>query len=139
MPSLRLLSTAALLPIYTAISISISLPPSNHHQAQTLRISRENEHQLLLNQGQHQLNNPSAAAFECDLPPVQVPSSEDGLPDSKDIFFTDAALKKQVERHGAIVKVPSICYDDLGGFEEDERWAAFYDLHEALRETFPLV
>lgn len=76
--------------------------------------------------------------FQCDLPSPLNPSS-DGLPSARDLFTTKAALKKQVERHSALVKVPSICYDDLGPFESDPRWKAFYDFHDVLAATFPLV
>ena len=76
--------------------------------------------------------------FNCDLPPVLAPK-DDGLPDAEDIFSSDAALKKQVERHSAIVKVPSICYDDLGDFDKDPRWQVFYELHDTLAKTYPLM
>lgn len=74
----------------------------------------------------------------CDLPPVLDPSG-DGLPSADDLFSSDEALAKQVERHQAIVRVPSICFDDLGDFDKDDRWAPFYDLHDTLAETYPNV
>ncbi|KAF4988424.1 hypothetical protein FDECE_15065 [Fusarium decemcellulare] len=76
--------------------------------------------------------------FACDLPPVLSPSG-DGLPSADAFFSSHDALIKQVRRHQAIVRVPSICYDDLGDFDEDERWAAFYDLHDVLAKTYPAV
>ncbi|KXH67149.1 peptidase family M20/M25/M40 [Colletotrichum salicis] len=45
---------------------------------------------------------------------------------------------KQVERHAALVRVPSICYDDLGDFDKDERWNVFYELHDVLKKTYPV-
>lgn len=79
-----------------------------------------------------------AADFSCDLPIVLDPVG-DGLSSAQHLFSTKAALAKQVERHSALVKVPSICYDDLGPFDEDPRWAPFYKFHDVLAETFPLM
>lgn len=76
--------------------------------------------------------------FQCDLPSPLDPSS-DGLSSAHDLFTTEAALKKQIERHSALVRVPSICYDDLGPFDSDPRWEAFYDFHDVLAATFPVV
>lgn len=78
----------------------------------------------------------SAGSFACDLSPAVDPS-DDGLPSAEELFSGDAALAKQVERHQAIVRVPSVSYDDLGPPGEDERWAPFYDLHETLEAVFP--
>lgn len=78
----------------------------------------------------------AASRFNCDLPPVLDPSS-DGLPSAESLFSGQDALEKQVKRHQAIVQVPSICYDDLGDFDSDKRWASFYDLHHALETTYP--
>ncbi|KAJ0106804.1 hypothetical protein J7T55_001328 [Diaporthe amygdali] len=80
----------------------------------------------------------SAADFECDLPSPLEPSG-DGLQSAQKLFGSKAALTKQVERHSALVKVPSICYDDLGPFDEDPRWKPFYEFHDVLADTFPLV
>lgn len=76
--------------------------------------------------------------FKCDLPPALNPAG-DGLPSADELFSSDRALAKQIERHQAIVRVPSVCFDDLGGFDEDERWAPFYDLHDALAKTYPVM
>ena len=80
----------------------------------------------------------SKTKFKCDLPPAVSPK-KDGLPDAEDIFSSKEAFKKQVERHTAIVQVPSISYDDLGDVEEDERWLVFFDFHKVLKEQFPIV
>ncbi len=76
---------------------------------------------------------PEIASFSCDLPPVAAPP-EDGFPLAREVFGTKEALLKQVKRHTAIVNVPSICYDDLGDFDEDPRWPVFYDFHKVLEE-----
>lgn len=80
----------------------------------------------------------AAADFQCDLSGAIDPSS-DGLPSAGKLFGTKEALLKQVDRHSALVKVPSICYDDLGPFDEDPRWAPFFDFHDVLAKTFPLM
>ncbi|KAF4455516.1 hypothetical protein F53441_2178 [Fusarium austroafricanum] len=76
--------------------------------------------------------------FKCDLSPVLVPG-KDGLPSANSLFSSKEALNQQVKRHQAIVRVPTICYDDLGEVDEDERWAPFYDLHDVLAKTYPAV
>ncbi|KAH7206029.1 hypothetical protein DER44DRAFT_809903 [Fusarium oxysporum] len=76
--------------------------------------------------------------FKCDLPPVLSPGN-DGLPSASELFDSKDAFNKQVKRHQAIVRVPSICYDDLGDVGKDERWAPFYDLHDVLAKTYPAI
>jgi Gly-Xaa carboxypeptidase len=80
----------------------------------------------------------SASDFTCDLSPSIDPKG-DGLPSSSDLFSSHDALKLHIKRHQAIVRVPSVCYDDMGSFDGDERWIPFYHLHDVLRETYPLV
>ena len=80
----------------------------------------------------------SSAEYKCDLSTVLDPS-KDGLPTSSEAFASKKAFLKQVERHQAIVRIPSICYDDLGDADKDPRWAPFWDLHDVLEETYPLV
>lgn len=88
--------------------------------------------------GQVPLHSAATSGFSCELPPVLRPGS-DGLPSASDIFSSHEALTKQVERHQAIVRVPSICYDDLGSFEEDKRWEPFHKLHDVLKQTYPTL
>lgn len=83
-------------------------------------------------------NASKTKGFQCDLPSVLDPSS-DGLLSARELFTSEDALLKQVERHSALVKVPSICYDDLGPFDTDPRWAPFHDFHDVLALTFPLI
>ncbi|OAA55724.1 Peptidase M20, carboxypeptidase S [Cordyceps fumosorosea ARSEF 2679] len=88
-------------------------------------------------------NNALAASVtsdvdECRLPPVLDPSA-DGLPNSDQLWGNRWALQRQVERHQAIVRVPSVCYDDLGPIGEDPRWAPFDELHRVLRRTYPAL
>ncbi|KAI0429403.1 peptidase family M20/M25/M40 [Xylaria sp. FL1042] len=81
---------------------------------------------------------PGNTRFKCELPPSIDPSS-DGLPEARDIFFGDEALKLQVKRHSTIVSVPSISYDDNGEPLEDPRWEVFYTLHDTLESLYPNV
>lgn len=78
------------------------------------------------------------SGFKCDLPPVLKPAG-DGLPSSDEFFSSQDALLAQVERHQAIVRVPSICYDDLGDFDKDERWTPFHEVHRVLEKTYPIM
>ena len=77
-------------------------------------------------------------AYQCDLPPAIDPS-KDGLPSGSKLFGHKAALNLQIERHQALVRVPSICYDNLGEPDEDERYAPFFELHETLEYLYPTL
>lgn len=88
--------------------------------------------------GQQILGQVEANDFQCKLPSVLDPS-KDGLPSSRDLFDNKKALLKQVERHGTLVKVPSISYDDNGEPGEDPRWTVFYELHATLARLYPFV
>lgn len=88
--------------------------------------------------GQQVLGGAETNEFQCELPPVLDPS-KDGLPSARDLFDNEKALLKQVERHGTLVKVPSISYDDNGEPGEDPRWNVFYKLHATLAELYPFV
>lgn len=85
-----------------------------------------------------QLLEDTTADFECDLSGPLDPAG-DGLASAQELFSSKAALLRQVDRHSALVKVPSICFDDLGPFDEDPRWKPFYQFHDILVETFPLM
>ncbi|KAF4126985.1 hypothetical protein GMORB2_0723, partial [Geosmithia morbida] len=78
----------------------------------------------------------TASGFSCSLPPVIDPSS-DGLPSAESLFSSREALERQVERHQAVVRVPTVSYDDLGPPGEDDRWAPFFDLHAVLEKLYP--
>lgn len=78
------------------------------------------------------------SSLQCPLPEPREPSSDDGHHPSSD-FWSNATLERQIQRLSAVVAVPSVCYDDLGDFEEDERWAAFEELHLTLKQLFPLT
>ncbi|KAL4964911.1 M20 family metallopeptidase [Aspergillus stella-maris] len=81
-------------------------------------------------------NANSESTFVCDLPPILDPAG-DGLPSAVSLFSSDEALKRQVKRHQAIVRVPSVSYDDLGEIGEDPRWEPFHQLHPVLKKTYP--
>ena len=80
----------------------------------------------------------SSLKFTCDLPPALDPAG-DGLLSAKTLFSTDEALERQVERHQAIVRVPSVSYDNLGEIGEDPRWNIFYELLPTLEASYPTM
>ena len=84
------------------------------------------------------LDEAGAGDFQCDLPPTVAPAN-DGLPSAQELFTSQDALTKQVERHAAIVKIPTISYDDSGEPGEDPRWNIFYELHRAFAYLYPHV
>ena len=77
-------------------------------------------------------------SYKCDLP-IALDPAEDGLISAGELFSSEEALLTQVQRHQAIVQVPTICFDDLGRFDEDKRWEPFYQLHNVLAEQYPVV
>ncbi|KAL4800205.1 hypothetical protein BDV19DRAFT_398823 [Aspergillus venezuelensis] len=81
-------------------------------------------------------NANSNSTFVCDLPPILDPAG-DGLPSVASLFSSDEALKRQVKRHQAIVRMPSVSYNDLGEIGEDLRWEPFYQLYPVLKKTYP--
>ncbi|KAI1280255.1 hypothetical protein F5Y07DRAFT_356394 [Xylaria sp. FL0933] len=80
----------------------------------------------------------SGHEFKCKLPRPLDPR-EDGLVSSRKLFSGIDALETMVQRHQSLVRIPSVCYDDLGGFDEDERWKPFEEIPVVLKETYPLV
>ncbi|KAI1122264.1 hypothetical protein F5Y10DRAFT_287307 [Nemania abortiva] len=80
----------------------------------------------------------SGHGSRCHLP-RPIDPSEDGLVSSQELFSGIDALETLVQRHQPLVRIPSICYDDLGDFDDDERWKPFYDIPIVLKETYPLV
>ncbi|CAH0043032.1 unnamed protein product [Clonostachys rhizophaga] len=63
----------------------------------------------------------------------------DELPSAEDLFGGPSAFAKQLDRHREIVKVDSICYDDLGPIGDDKRWESFDKLQEVLERLYPLM
>lgn len=76
--------------------------------------------------------------FRCDLAKPLDPSG-DGLYSSDDLFSTEEAIETLIARHKPLVKIESVCYDDLGGFDEDIRWEPFYNISQVLEEKYPLM
>ncbi|CAG8941385.1 unnamed protein product [Penicillium salamii] len=79
----------------------------------------------------------SSPEFKCDLPPALDPVG-DGLLSAASLFSSDEARDRQVKRHQAIVRVPSVSYDDLGATGEDERWNPFHELLPVLQKLYPI-
>jgi Gly-Xaa carboxypeptidase len=111
--------------LLTGLTGASALVPSLHDLVDQLPLGRLSE-------------GISSSQFLCDLPPAIDPAS-DGLFSADDLFSTAEALFKQIERHQAIVRVPTVSYDDNGEPGEDERWAPFWDLHQVLESLFPIM
>lgn len=79
-----------------------------------------------------------AARFTCSQNPPIDPS-RDGLLSSREIFYEDGALEAMVERHQPLVEIDSICYDDLGEFDEDPRWKPFEKIPGVLKDAYPYM
>ncbi|KAK5629196.1 hypothetical protein RRF57_004911 [Xylaria bambusicola] len=76
--------------------------------------------------------------YRCDQPHALDPSA-DGLLSSQDLFTGSDAIDILVKRHQPLVQIPSICYDDLGDFDDDERWEPFHKVPKVLKETYPII
>ncbi|PTB62737.1 carboxypeptidase S [Trichoderma citrinoviride] len=83
-------------------------------------------------------NNIDVPRFKCDLGEPLDPSN-DGLSSSHEIFSNKKAVDTLVQRHQPLVKINSICYDDLGDFDEDDRWKPFDEIPKVLEDKYPLV
>ncbi|KAJ4211901.1 hypothetical protein NW759_012188 [Fusarium solani] len=81
---------------------------------------------------------PGASWLGCELSRPMDPSG-DGLLSSDELFSGPEAIEVMVKRHQPLVRIPSVCYDDLGDFEEDERWKPFLEIPGLMKETYPNV
>ncbi|CEI62564.1 hypothetical protein FVEN_g5102 [Fusarium venenatum] len=83
--------------------------------------------------GKHQSNSP-----RCDLSPLVDPS-RDGMANSHQIFSWDKSIETMVDRLQSIVRLPTVCYDDIRGFDEDERWTPFTRFADILNDSYPYI
>lgn len=68
------------------------------------------------------------------------PSSHAPLVDTLDEEYGTKEFKlKAYESLGGAVRIPTICYDDLGTPEEDPRWEVFDEFHTYIEQRFPKV
>ncbi|KAG1860316.1 hypothetical protein DFJ58DRAFT_779286 [Suillus subalutaceus] len=68
------------------------------------------------------------------------PSSHALLVDSLDKEYGTKEFKlKAYESLGGAVRIPTVCYDDLGTPEEDPRWKVFDEFHTYIEQRFPKV
>jgi Gly-Xaa carboxypeptidase len=81
--------------------------------------------------GKHQNNNP-----RCDLPRPVDPSG-DGLACCYEVFSWDKSIDTMIDRLRSIVRLPTVCYDDMGGLDEDERWKPFSQVAGVLNSSYP--
>ncbi|ODA77800.1 hypothetical protein RJ55_06402 [Drechmeria coniospora] len=80
----------------------------------------------------------SSLTFKCDLPSAIDPSI-DGLPSAEEQFFSYHAMIRQVERLQAVARIPTVCFEDLRPFDEDERWKPFEEMHAVVEMTYPII
>lgn len=103
-----------------------------------------NENQYLIGPGQKVTvgtdseARPDASRFGCEISRPMDPS-HDGLPSSRDLFSGKDMIDTLVGRHQSLVRIPSVCYDDMGDVGEDERWDAFNEIPEHIKKTYPNV
>ncbi|KAF8187111.1 hypothetical protein BJ912DRAFT_970122 [Pholiota molesta] len=70
----------------------------------------------------------------CEQPtPAGVPSNLSRFVDEPGFALAAA------NRLAGAVRIPTMSFDDMGPVDEDERWAPFEDMHNYLRNTFPLI
>ncbi|KAL2678873.1 hypothetical protein Neosp_009625 [[Neocosmospora] mangrovei] len=65
--------------------------------------------------------------------------SHDGLTSSWDLFSGRDTIDTLVKRHQSLVRIPSVCYDDMGDVDDDERWEAFNEIPKHIKNTYPNV
>ncbi|KAG5752305.1 hypothetical protein H9Q70_005058 [Fusarium xylarioides] len=93
---------------------------------------------------QHRLNDKINVAGTADTnPKCHLPTplnpSDDGLESSQDLFSSKKALQLMVKKHQSLVRIPSICYDDMGDLDTDDRWKPFNDIPKMLKKAYPTV
>ncbi|KAM0421413.1 hypothetical protein ACHAPT_010767 [Fusarium lateritium] len=81
---------------------------------------------------------PEVSWLGCDQSRPIDPSG-DGLLSPDDLFSGKRAVFDMVKRHQPLVQIESVCYDDLGDFDQDERWKPFGEVFGLLKELYPNV
>ncbi|KAJ4329343.1 hypothetical protein N0V84_000238 [Fusarium piperis] len=89
----------------------------------------------LTSDNQHRLE-PDASRFGCQLA-RPIDPSHDGLLSSDELFSGRGTIEEFVKRHQSLVRIPSVCYDDMGDVDEDERWDSFNDIPDHIKKTYP--
>lgn len=115
---------SGILVIFSVLSASYALTFPDEHQ---YRLGSDDF------TGKHDLSR-----LKCNLA-SPIDPSEDGLLSSNELFSGSEALDTMVKRHQPLVRIESICYDDLGEFDDDERWKPFEEIPGVLKRTYPTV
>jgi Gly-Xaa carboxypeptidase len=69
-----------------------------------------------------------------------MPKHETGDLRNMDEFLrSDTFRNESIKRLSGAIKIPTISFDDLGPIGQDHRWDIFYEFHEYLQKTFPLI
>lgn len=72
----------------------------------------------------------------CDLSPPVDPS-RDGLVASHQVFSWEKSIATMIDRLQSVVRLPTVCYNDMGDFDEDERWEPFIKFADVLNNSYP--
>ncbi|KAK4149551.1 hypothetical protein C8A00DRAFT_18781 [Chaetomidium leptoderma] len=75
----------------------------------------------------------------CTQPEPLHPSKDSGLDKVFDQISSSAFRNATIRRLSAAVQVKTESFDDLGAIGKDPRWDVFYDFHQYLEDTFPLI
>ena len=108
----------------------------------SLSLANNNQHRLghdeKVTGGTESEARPDVSWSGCQLSRPMDPS-HDGLPSSWDLFSDKDMIDTLVKRHQSLVRIPSVCYDDMGDVDDDERWGAFNEIPEHIKNTYPNV
>ncbi|CAF3566390.1 hypothetical protein FGSG_03967 [Fusarium graminearum PH-1] len=74
----------------------------------------------------------------CDLSPPVDPS-RDGLVASHQVFSWEKSIATMIDRLQSVVRLPTVCYNDMGDFDEDERWEPFIKFADVLNNSYPNI
>lgn len=86
---------------------------------------------ILAFDGKQHNNNP-----RCDLSPPVDPS-RDGLVDSHQVFSWEKSIATMIDRLQSVVRLLTVCCNDMGDFDEDERWEPFTKSADVLNNSYP--
>ncbi|KXX80036.1 Carboxypeptidase S [Madurella mycetomatis] len=75
----------------------------------------------------------------CSQPDSLFPPNEPVLDELYDRISGAAFRNASIARLSSAVRVKTESFDDLGPIGEDSRWDVFYDFHQYLEMTFPLI
>ncbi|SPQ23968.1 8bfe390d-2ea1-4d76-b3e3-bd0eb1963ccb [Thermothielavioides terrestris] len=75
----------------------------------------------------------------CAQPDPLFPSNHPELDKAFEHISSESFRNATIRRLSGAVQVRTESFDDLGAIGEDPRWDVFYDFHQYLEKTFPLI